>query len=114
MLNVIVSGVVTGLLYALAGYGLVVIYRTSKVLNFALGGMGVVVAFVAHDLLDAGVPYWIVFPVAIAIGAVLGGLVERLIARPLRQQPTLTISLATLGVLLALEGAIGWIYGQQP
>lgn len=114
MLNVIVSGIVTGLLYGLAGLGLVVVYRTSKVLNFAMGGMGIVVAYFASDMLSAGVPYWLVFPIAVVIGAVLGAIVELVIARPLRRQPHLTISLTTLGGLLALEGFAGERYGYQP
>lgn len=114
MLNVIASGIVTGVLYAVVGHGLVVIYRTSKVLNFALGGMGVVVAYIAHDLLDHGLPYWLVLPLAICLGALLGGLVEILIARPLKRQPYLTVTLATLGALLVAEGAMDWIYGSQP
>jgi ABC-type branched-subunit amino acid transport system ATPase component/ABC-type branched-subunit amino acid transport system permease subunit len=113
VLNVISSGIVTGLLYALVGLGLVVVYRTSKVLNFGLGGMGVVVAYAAAGMLDAGLPYWVVLPVAITLGAVLGGVIELLIARPLRNQPPLTIALATLGALLMFQGIITWIYSAQ-
>jgi ABC-type branched-subunit amino acid transport system ATPase component/ABC-type branched-subunit amino acid transport system permease subunit len=113
VLNVISSGIITGLLYALVGLGLVVVYRTSKVLNFALGGMGVVVAYAAAGMLDVGLPYWVVLPASITLGAVLGGVIELLIARPLRHQPPLTIALATLGALLMFQGLITWIYSAQ-
>ena len=85
MLNVIISGVVTGVLYGLAGLGLVVVYRASKVMNFAMGGMGAIVAYLASDMLKAGLPYWLVFVLAIVAGALLGGIVEFLVARPLRR-----------------------------
>ncbi len=111
MLTVILSGVVTGLLYALAGQSIVVVYRTTKVLNFGIAGQGVIVAYIAYEMLRADVPYWIVFPTAIAVGAVLGAAIERLIVYPLRRQPVLTIAVATLGVLLVLEGIAGWIWG---
>jgi ABC-type branched-subunit amino acid transport system ATPase component/ABC-type branched-subunit amino acid transport system permease subunit len=114
VLSVVVSGVITGLLFALTGQGLVVVYRTTKVLNFALGGMGVVVAYIAYEMLRSGVPYWVVMPVAVALGGVLGGLIELLVVRPLKSQPVLTISIATLGVLLVLEGLVGWKWGFQP
>jgi ABC-type branched-subunit amino acid transport system ATPase component/ABC-type branched-subunit amino acid transport system permease subunit len=114
MVSVIISGVVTGLLYGLVGLGLVVVYRASKVMNFALGGQGVVVAYLAGDMLAAGVPYWVVLPAAVAIGAVLGGLLELLIARPMHRQPHIAIALATLGALLVLEGASGWRWGFSP
>jgi sulfate-transporting ATPase len=114
MLSVVVSGVITGLLFALAGQGLVVVYRTTKVLNFALGGMGVVVAYLAYEMLRSGMPYWVVLPAAVAVGGLLGGLVEQLVVRPLRSQPALTISITTLGVLLMLEGLVGWHWGFRP
>ncbi|ALJ19267.1 ABC transporter permease subunit [Microbacterium sp. No. 7] len=114
MLTVILSGIVTGLLYALAGQSLVVIYRTTKVLNFAIAGQGVIVAYLAYEMLGAGLPYWLVFPTVILAGAVLGAIVERLVVFPLRRQPVLTIAVATLGVLLILEGLAGWIWGPTP
>lgn len=114
MLSAIVSGVVTGLLYGMVGLGLVVVYRASKVMNFAMGGMGVVVAYLASDMLKEGVPYWVVLPVAVVIGALLGGLIERLIVYPMRRQSHIAIALGTLGALLALEGAVGWRYGFSP
>ncbi|WP_155057975.1 ABC transporter permease subunit [Streptomyces blattellae] len=114
MLSVILSGAVTGLLYALAGQGLVVVYRTTRVLNFALGGMGVIVGYVAYDMLKGGVPYWVVLPAAAGVGALLGGLVERLLVVPLSKQPAFTISIATMGVFLGLEGAASLIWGLQP
>lgn len=114
MLSVIVSGVITGLLYALVGQSMVVVYRTTKVLNFAVGGQGVIVAYVAWEMLQRGLPYWVVFPTAIVLGGLLGGLIERLIVFPLRRQPVLTIAIATLGMLLILEGIAGWVWGSTP
>ncbi|MFF2316931.1 ATP-binding cassette domain-containing protein [Arthrobacter sp. NPDC058097] len=108
MLSVLISGLVTGLLYGLAGLGLVAVYRASKVMNFALGGMGAFVAYLAKDLLGAGIPYWLVLPFCVVAAAVLGGLLELLIARPMSRQSHLSIGLATLGALLLLEGAIDW------
>ncbi|KHL01375.1 ABC transporter permease subunit [Sinomonas humi] len=108
MLSVLISGLVTGLLYGLAGLGLVVVYRASKVMNFALGGMGALVAYLAKDLLGAGIPYWLALPICVVMGAVLGGLLELFIARPMSRQSHLSIGLATLGALLLLEGVIDW------
>jgi ABC-type branched-subunit amino acid transport system ATPase component/ABC-type branched-subunit amino acid transport system permease subunit len=114
MLSVVISGVITGLLYALAGQAKVVVYRTTKVLNFGIAGQGVIVAYVAYEMLTAGISYWIVFPVAILLGGILGGVLERLIIYPLRRQPVLTIAVSTLGILLLLEGIAGWIWGFSP
>lgn len=114
MLNVILSGVVTGLLYGLVGLSLVVVYRASKVMNFALGGAGVLVAYVAQDLLRGGLPYWLVLPTCVAIGALLGGLLELLVARRMRHQAHIAVALATLGAMLMVEGAVGWHWGFTP
>lgn len=114
MLSVVVSGIVSGLLYAVAGLGLVAVYRTSRVINFAMGGMGAVSAYGATVLLAGGLPYLLVFPIAILVGAVLGLLVEFAVARPLKGQPPLTVALGTLGVLLVLQGLLGAWFGYQP
>jgi ABC-type branched-subunit amino acid transport system ATPase component/ABC-type branched-subunit amino acid transport system permease subunit len=111
MITVVVSGVVVGTLYLIVGLSLAAIYRASKVLNFALGGMGAVAVYVGHELLDAGVPYGLVFLVAVLVGAALGVLTDVAVARPLRQLPPLTIAVGTLGVLLILQGALIWRYG---
>lgn len=111
MLTSLVGGIITGLLYGVTGLGLVVIYRTSKVLNFAMGGIGALAAYVAGDLLGQQIPYWLAFPVAVLFAGVLGGVIELTIARPLARRPPITIGIATLGALLVLEGLLGLRYG---
>lgn len=110
MLNVLVSGVVSGALYAIAGLGLVAVYRTSKVLNFALGGIGAVATYVAYNLLGRGMPYGYVVIIAVLVGAALGGLLEFGVGRPLRRFSPLTVTLGTLGALLILQGLSGAWY----
>jgi ABC-type branched-subunit amino acid transport system permease subunit/ABC-type branched-subunit amino acid transport system ATPase component len=111
MINVVISGIVTGALYAIAGLGLVAVYRTSRVLNFALGGMGAVATYVAYDLLGHGVAYAFVIPIAIVVGGLLGLIVEVGVARPLRRLSPITVALGTLGALLIFQGAVGAHYG---
>ena len=111
MITVIVSGIVTGFLYAIAGLGLVAVYRTSRVLNFALGGMAGLAVYFATELLSRKVPYGVVIVAALVIAALLGLLVEIGVARPLRRRPTLTVAIATLGVLLILQGVLEARYG---
>jgi ABC-type branched-subunit amino acid transport system ATPase component/branched-subunit amino acid ABC-type transport system permease component len=111
---VLVSGLVTGMLYAAAGLGLVVVYRTTKVLNFAIGGIGATAAYAASDALGWGLPYWAAIVVSILVGALAGALVELLVARPLTKRPHLTVGLGTLGALLVIEGLLGLRYGYSP
>ena len=72
------------------------------------------VAYLAQDMLRAGVPYWVVLPVCVVCGALLGGVLELLIARPMRHRAHISVAMATLGAMLALEGAAGWQYGFTP
>jgi ABC-type branched-subunit amino acid transport system permease subunit/ABC-type branched-subunit amino acid transport system ATPase component len=111
---VIISGIIVGVLYAIAGLGFVVIYRTSKVLNFAMGGVGAAVAYAASDLIKADLPYPLVLVVGVLFGGVLGAVLELAIARPLKERPHVTIALGTLGALLIFEGLIGLRYGFAP
>ncbi len=114
MINVIVSGIVTGFLYAMAGLGLVAVYRTTRVINFALGGMGAISAYIASTLLNDNLAYGYVFPIALIIGGIVGLLVEFGVVRPLRRLPPLTIAIGTLAVLLILQGILGAEYGYSP
>lgn len=114
MTAVIISGIIVGILYAIAGLGLVVIYRTSKVLNFAMGGIGAAAAYAASDLAKADLPYPLVLVIGVAVGGLLGAVLELAVARPLKERPHLTIALGTLGALLIFEGLIGLRYGFAP
>ena len=114
MLNVVVSGIVTGLLYGVAGLALVIVYRTSKVLNFALGGLGAVAAYSVSSLLNLRLPYPVSFVIGVAVGALVGLILELGIVRPLRRKPHLTIGIGTLGALLISQGALGARFGYSP
>ncbi|MHB1487892.1 MAG: branched-chain amino acid ABC transporter permease, partial [Acidimicrobiales bacterium] len=111
MITVIVSGIVTGFLYAIAGLGLVAVYRTSRVLNFALGGMGGMSVYFATELLSRHVPYGVVIVASLVVAALIGLIVEAGVARPLRRRPTLTIAIATLAALLIFQGVLEARYG---
>jgi ABC-type branched-subunit amino acid transport system permease subunit len=96
--SVVIEGVILGLNYGLLALGLVLIYRTSRVLNFAQGQLGVVAAVLVvklHD--DYGIFYWaaLFFAVAIAAGA---GAVSELVLRRLFNRPRVLVMVATVGL----------------
>ena len=90
-------GGTTGLLYALLAAGLVLVYRSTGVINFAYGQLGALCAAVLAKLVDEGWPFWPALAVCIVMGAVLGGLVELLIVRRLSASPRLVLLVATIG-----------------
>lgn len=108
--SVLLSGLVYGLMYAAAGMGLVIVYRANRVINFALGGMGAIAGYLAFAMVQRSVPFWIAVVVSVAAGAAVGSVVY-LIVRPLLGRGDLTVVVATLGVLVCIQGIVGSIWG---
>src|SRR5215469_12581552 len=108
-------GLGVGAIYSLAGQALIVIYRGSGVLNFALGGTGMAGAYVAWELqVNDRVPYVVAFLAGTAVSAVIGILTQVLIMSRLRRASPLVRIIATLGVLFTLESAVTLRYGSTP
>ena len=81
LLQISVSGAFMGLVYALVAYGFQLTFATSKSINFGQGELVMVSAFCSLTLLNLGVPYWLMIPLGLIIGAVLGLIVERAAVR---------------------------------
>jgi branched-chain amino acid transport system permease protein len=111
----IVTGMMTGALYALVGVGIVVIVRATEVINFAQGAMGTFVTFIALGLM-ARLPYALGFVLAIAVAVVFGGLVERLVVRFIPESALggLNPLIVTLSLFLILYGLTVAIWGGEP
>jgi len=109
--DVVLSGVTNGMVFAAIALSLVLISRATGVVNFAQGAMAMFTTFVAYSLLVQGIGYWPTFFVAIAIGFVFGGVVERTLMRPLHGRSPLNPVIVTIGLLVVLEGAAGSIWG---
>ena len=110
----IISGLATGSLYALAALGLVLIFKTSDVVNFAQGEMAMFGTFIMFTFLKAGgLPYWGAFVLALAFAFLMGAAIERTVLRPLAQAPLISVLIATLGLMQIINGVAGWIWGYQ-
>lgn len=110
--QLLVSGLVTGSLYALVALGLVIIYKTSHVLNFAQGEMAMVGTFVAFTLLETlRLPFLLAFFLALGLSFLLGVLIEIAFLRPAKSQSLLGLIIITLGVQQILYGTAGWTWG---
>lgn len=112
LLPFIVVGVTAGSLYGLAGVGLTLTYRTTGVFNFAHGAVAAAAAYVFYTLhVSWNVPWSIALPVAVgAIGVVGGVLLERVARHLVALGPTVSV-VATVGLMLAVQGLIQWRYG---
>lgn len=112
-MEVLIGGLLSGVMYSLVALGFVLIYKTSGVLNFAQGAMLLFAALTFVGLLEHGVPFAIAFLVTLAIMAILGITIERTILRPLVNKPPITLFMATLGLAYILEGGAQLIWGTQ-
>jgi branched-chain amino acid transport system permease protein len=110
-INYTLNGVTNGMIYAALALALVLVFRATKHLNFAQGAMGMMTTFIAFSLLNDGLGYWWAFAAVLAIGFVLGALVERVLIRPLLGKSELNAVIVSIGLLVVLEGLAGAIYG---
>lgn len=112
-IEVLVGGLLSGVMYSLVAIGFVLIYKTSGVLNFAQGSMLLFAALTFVSLTERGVPFWAALVVVLAVMAVLGIAIERVVLRPLVNRPPITLFMATLGLSYIIEGGAQLLWGTQ-
>ena len=116
------TGVLNGGIIAIIALGIVLIYRSSEVFNFSHGQLVMLGAFLTWWFAGANedgkeifnLPLWAAIPLAIAVMAGLGLVIERLALRPMTGQPLLAIVLMTLGLAQFLEGTTAIVFGIEP
>ncbi len=107
------SGIVFGMVYAAIALSLVLIWRGTRLLNYAQGGMAMFTTYVAIEVIYLTHSYWAGFVVALAAGLVLGAVCELTVVRPTLNKPPLNAVIVTIGLLVILEGLAGILYGGQ-
>jgi branched-chain amino acid transport system permease protein len=111
VLELTLVGIAFGALYSLAALGIVLIYKTTGVLNFAHGAIGMFSTFVAYEFgVVRGWPAPLAVILALGFAAAFGWFMERFTLRPLRDRPVLTRVIVTLGWLLVLQSVASFIW----
>ncbi len=108
-----VSGIVNGMIYAAVALALVMIWRATRVVNYAQGAMAMFTTYIALVCIQHGVPYWFAFAIALVTGFVLGAVTERVLVRPVESRSPLNAVILTLGVLILLEAVAPMLFGGQ-
>lgn len=111
--EVLVGGLLSGVMYSLVAIGFVLIYKTSGVLNFAQGAMLLFAALTFVSLVERGLPIAAALPATFAVMVVLALAIERTVLRPLVNKPPMTLFMATLGLSYVIEGAAQLLWGTQ-
>jgi branched-chain amino acid transport system permease protein len=105
------NGLSRGAVYAAFALALVLIWRGTRVVNFAQGAMAAATSYVAFSVIGATGSYWAGFAVALVAGLLLGALVERLVMRRVHHGTPLNAVVVALGVAIVLQAVLGMIYG---
>jgi branched-chain amino acid transport system permease protein len=113
-LEVLAGGLLAGVMYSLVALGFVLIYKASGVFNFAQGAMVFFAALTFVSLVERGWNMWLALVITLAVMVVLGLVTERVVLRPLVNQPQITLFMATIGLTFVLEGLSQLIWGSQP
>ncbi|PLP95575.1 branched-chain amino acid ABC transporter permease [Pseudomonas sp. FFUP_PS_473] len=111
--EVLIGGLLAGVMYALVAIGFVLIYKASGVFNFAQGAMVLFSALTFVSLLERGLPFWLAFVVTLAAMVLLALAVERVVLRPLVNRSPITLFMATLGLSYMIEGFAQALWGAQ-
>lgn len=107
----LITGLSTGMAYALIALGFALIWKSSSVANLALGQLVLVTSWFTYSMLvQAGLPLWLGFPLVILFALAIGWLIERFALRPLIAQPILSLITVTLGLGYFIEGIVSFIW----
>ena len=102
-MNDIFSGITTGIVVALVALSLVIIWRSTHILNFAQGAMAMFAAYIGMTQIDRNIPFFWCLLISVAIGFVMGGVTERVLIRPLYGKPEINPIVVMVGLLGLLE-----------
>jgi branched-chain amino acid transport system permease protein len=112
-LEVLIGGLLAGVMYSLVALGFVLIYKASGVFNFAQGAMVFFAALTTVGFISMGAPFWLAVALALAAMVALAFLTERVVLRPLVNQPQITLFMATIGLTFFVEGVAQLTWGAQ-
>jgi branched-chain amino acid transport system permease protein len=109
--EVLIGGLLSGVMYSLVALGFVLIYKASGVFNFAQGALVFFAALTFVGLQEKGLPFWAALPATLAVMVLLAFVVERFMLRPLVNQPQITLFMATIGLAFFIEGLAQLMWG---
>jgi branched-chain amino acid transport system permease protein len=113
LLNTALTGLTLGAVYAAFALALCLIWRSTRIVNFAQAPMAMITTYVALVVIDAGYSYWIGFAAALLCGLVLGAVVERVAVRPVEGKAPINAVILTLGLFIVIHSSAAIIFGSR-
>jgi branched-chain amino acid transport system permease protein len=112
-IEVLIGGLLTGVMYSLVALGFVLIFKASGVFNFAQGAMVLFAALTLVGLMEYGLPLWAALIITVGIMVLLALVIERVVLRPLVNQEHIILFMATIGITFFLDGFGQMIWGSD-
>jgi branched-chain amino acid transport system permease protein len=106
-----VQGLALGAVYGILALALVLVYRATRVINFAQGELAMATTYVAYQLIQWGLSYWEAFFATLAIALVLGTVLELALIRPVLHRSAIAAVIVTVGLFVLIDGIVNWIWG---
>jgi branched-chain amino acid transport system permease protein len=106
-----VQGLALGAVYGSLALALVLVYRATRVVNFAQGELAMATTYVAYQLIKWGLTYWEAFFATLAIAFVLGTVLEVALVRPVQHRSVIAAVIVTVGLFILIDGVVNWIWG---
>ena len=108
-----VQGLALGSVYGGLALALVLVYRATHVINFAQGELAMLSTYIAYQLMQWGLSYWLAFAATLAIAFFLGTLLQETVIRPV-QRSVIAVVIVTVGLFILIDGIVNWIWGSEP
>jgi len=107
-----VQGLALGSVYGGLALALVLVYRATHVINFAQGELAMLTTYIAYQLMQWGLSYWVAFAATLAIAFALGTALQVTIIRPV-QRSVIAVVIVTVGLFILIDGIVNWIWGGE-
>ncbi|WKB55898.1 branched-chain amino acid ABC transporter permease [Eleftheria terrae] len=112
-IEVLIGGLLAGVMYSMVAIGFVLVYKSSGIFNFAQGAMVLFAALTFVSLVERGWPFVAALAATLLAMVLLALLISRVVIKPLVARPPMVLFMATLGLSFILEGAAQWLWGAQ-
>jgi branched-chain amino acid transport system permease protein len=106
-----VQGLALGSVYGSLALALVLVYRATHVINFAQGELAMLTTYIAYQLMQWGLSYWVAFAATLAIAFALGTLLQVTLIRPVQHRSVIAVVIITVGLFILIDGIVNWIWG---
>lgn len=115
IIQLALSGIANGAIFALVALGFVLIYKSSDVINFAQGELLLIGAYLTYTMVEMFGLWWpIGVVIAVVLAAAVGVVIEQLVLRPLIGEPVISVIMVTIGLSSLLRAIVGAIWGVTP